>query len=199
MENKIKKLISFLRKAGNMKTALRFSENKGMPKDSAASHSWRTSLMCFLLTDELGIRVDLPKVLKMAIVHDIVESIVGNTDYVLLATNKVSESQKKEAEKGAIEELADMLPELSGLEIYNLWNEYEEGKTREAKFVKAVNKLETLIYLSEVGYRYYDRPKLIFNYADEAISDFPELAGVLEVIKENIKKEFKKGNISWEE
>jgi len=59
MENKIKKLISFLRKAGNMKTALRFSENKGMPKDSAASHSWRTSLMCFLLTDGVDVFLDV--------------------------------------------------------------------------------------------------------------------------------------------
>ena len=82
---------------------------------------------------------------------------------------------------------------------YNLWNEYEKGSTGEAKFVKALDKLETLTHLIEAGYKTYDRPEMIVNYADKAVKEFPELKGVLKIIKQKIKVEFDKGGIPWKE
>lgn len=192
-----KKIISFLHQAGKMKKAMRFSEAKNMPKDSAADHSWRTALMAPILAENLKLKLDTAKILELAIIHDIVEAVVGNTDYVSIARNKITENQKKEIENKAIKKLSNELPENIGKKVYSLWNEYENKTSKEAEFVCALNKLETLLYLSEVGYKYYDEPKLIYNYADESVKDFPALKETLDEIKNELKKEFKKSKINW--
>ncbi|MFH0739671.1 MAG: HD domain-containing protein [bacterium] len=193
----IKKFVGFLRQAGKMKTALRFSETAGMPKDSAAEHSWRAAFMSFLIINEFGLRLNKERVLKMALVHDIVESIVGNIDYVLIAQKKVSEKSKQEREQRAIKRIQKALPLKSGAEVFKLWTEYNKATTKEAKFVKAINKLETLAFLSEVGYKYFDKPELIVGYADESVKNFPALGELLLQIKLNLKAGFKKGGILW--
>ena len=98
-----------------------------------------------------------------------------------------------------IRQIKNSLPPKIGEEIANLWNEYDERSTREAKFVKALDKLETLTHLIETGYKTYDRPELIANYADKTVKDFPELTDMLKIIKRKLKSEFKKGNIPWKE
>lgn len=192
-----KSIIEFLHEAGKLKNVIRFSEAKNMPKDSAADHSWRTSLMALIIADNLKLKMNIAKLLELAIVHDIVEAVIGNIDYVLIAKNKISKNQKKLLEKKAINKLKKLLPPNIGKKIYGLWSEYENNITKEAKFIHALNKLETLIYLSEVGYKNYDIPELIPNYADEAINNFPALKYILKEIKGELKKEFKKGGIVW--
>jgi putative hydrolase of HD superfamily len=111
-------------------------------------------------------------------------------------------SQKREKEKleiRAINKLQQILPEHTGKEISELWNEYNECATKEAKFVKALDKIETLTQLAESGYKTYDKPEFIANYANKAVKDFPELLAMLKILKKKLKKEFDKGNIPWKE
>ncbi|MDD4990410.1 MAG: HD domain-containing protein [Candidatus Pacebacteria bacterium] len=193
----IKKFVSFLHQAGKMKTALRFSEISNMPRDSAAEHSWRAAFMGFLVIDEFGIKLNKERALKMALAHDIVEIVVGNIDYISIVQKKISKKSQQALEKKAIEKIKKSLPQKSGKEVFNLWTEYEKGQTKEAKFVKAINKLETLAFLSEIGYKYFDKPDLIVHYADEAVKNFPALQNLFLQIKLGLKAEFKKGNIQW--
>lgn len=191
------KIIRFLHKAGRLKNATRFKNSKKILGDSAAEHSWRVALMTFIFSDELKIKIDLIKALEMALLHDIVESVVGNVDYTYIIKGKITEKQKSLLENKAINQLRKSVTQFSGNKIYVLWKEYEKGITKEAKFVKAMNKLETLMYLVEAGFKSYDKPETIANYADEAVNNFPELKYILKEVKNELKKEFKRGGFVW--
>jgi putative hydrolase of HD superfamily len=98
-----------------------------------------------------------------------------------------------------IEKIKNMLPESSRDKIFKLWQEYEKGITAEAKFVKALDKLETITQLIEMGHRVYDAPDFIATYADKYIENFPELIPMLRIIKIKLKSEYEKGGLEWRE
>ena len=182
------KIIDFLKEVGKLKSTLRFQESPNMPKDTTAGHSWRTALMSFMIADELKLNLDLNKVMKMAIIHDIVEAKTGNTDYTAIASGKISKKEQNELEDKAIKQLSQILPEKTGEEIFNLWTEFNQGETKESKYVKAINKLETLIYLLEVGHNHFSGPELIFDYIKNA-NEIPELEGTFNAVREELEKE----------
>jgi len=196
MEN-LEKIFSFLSHAGKLKDVLRYNEKRNGTKESVADHSWRLALMVFTIAEELKISVDILKSIKMALAHDIAESITGDIDAVLIMEGKVLKEEKKKEEIKAMEEIKKIAPEKIGLEIYDLWNEYEKSETREARFIKALDKLETLMHLAESGHKTYDKPDLIPTYADEAVKNFPELLPMLKIVKRKLKDEFIKGGFEW--
>jgi hypothetical protein len=71
--------------------------------------------------------------------------------------------------------------------------------TKEAMFVKALDKIETLTQLVETGYTIYDKPQFIANYANKAVNKYPELLPLLKIVKRKLKEEFIKGNIERKE
>ncbi|PIV46762.1 hypothetical protein COS21_03665 [bacterium (Candidatus Gribaldobacteria) CG02_land_8_20_14_3_00_41_15] len=196
--NNLEKIFDFLHLVENLKSTLRYNFTKSGRKESSADHSWRLSLMLFILIKELKIAVDTEKSIKMALVHDLAKSITGDIDAVLVAEGKVSKQEKQKLELEAMTKIKAALPQEIGEEIYSLWKEYEDASTKEAKCVKAVDKLETLTQLAEAGYKTYDKPQFIANYADKAVGDFPELKEALAIIKRKLKDEFIKGGIPWE-
>lgn len=195
----LEKIFDFLNQAGKLKEVLRYNEKRNGMKESVADHSWRLALMAFAVAEELNLDVDILKSVKMALVHDIAESIAGDIDAVLIMEGKASKKEKEVAEAIAMGKIGQIAPEKIGLEIHNLWDEYEKGQTKESRFIKALDKLETLTHLYESGYKTYDRPEFIANYADEAVKNFPELMPMLKIIKYKLRTEFEKGNIEWKE
>jgi putative hydrolases of HD superfamily len=195
----LRKVFNFLHQIENLKSTLRYPLTKSGRQESAADHSWRLSLMCFVVAKELNLDIDVGHTLKIAIVHDIAESITGDIDYVKIVDKKISKEEKQNLEICAMKKIKATLPLKTSEEIYALWLEYEEAKTREAKFVKAMDKLETLTQLIEAGYKTFDRPEIISCYANKAVEAFPELKEMLKILKEKLKKEFEKGNFEWKE
>lgn len=194
---KIEKVLDFFQESEKLKSAIRFLERGGPIKESSADHSWRLALMVFVVAEELKLNINLEKSLKIALIHDLAESITGDIDYMLVAEGKISKKEKTELELNAMQKIKATLPKI-GNEIFTLWNEFEKSSTREAIFVKALDRLETLSHLLNAGHKVYDkRPEIIPNYADEAVKKFPELIPMLILIKNRLKKEFKKGHISW--
>lgn len=196
MEN-LEKIFSFLSQAGKLKDVLRYNEKRNGAKESVADHSWRLALMAFAMAEEVKVNVDVLKSTKMALAHDIAESITGDIDAVLIMEGKVTKEEKKKEEIMAMKEIKKIAPEKVGLEIYDLWDEYEKGETKEAKFIKALDKIETLMHLAESGYKTYDKPDLIPTYADGAVKNFPELLPMLKIVKKKLKDEFEKGGFEW--
>ena len=95
--------------------------------ETVASHSWGMSLLAMKLCPE---NLDLSKVLQICIVHDLPESIVGDiTPY-----DGVSKEDKKKMESDAMKNIAP--------EFLELWEEYENQTSEEAKFVKRMDKLD---------------------------------------------------------
>lgn len=187
------KLLDFFKEAGKLKKTLRFQESSKMPKDTTADHSWRTSLMSFIIADELDLDMDLNKVMKMAIIHDVVEAETGNTDYNAIASGKITKEKQNEMEKEAINQLSQILPEKTGKELLNSWTEFNENKTKEAKYVKVINKLETSLHILEAGHNSYSSPDLIIDYLKTA-NELPELKEIFDRIENELKKEVSKIN-----
>ncbi len=200
MENddvKLEKIFNFLSKAERLKSTIRYNKTTSGREESSAEHSWRLALMTFLMADELKLDIDVLRSLKMAIVHDIPEAICGDVDAVLIAEGKFSNDLKQENERKAMDELRACLPKMLDEEIYGLWHEYQGCETKEARFVKALDKIETLTQLAESGHKIYDKPEFIANYGNPYVKDFPELKPMLLELKKRLKKEFEKGGITW--
>ncbi len=198
MEN-LEKFFEFLRLAGKLKEVERYNEKRNGQKESVADHSWRLALMVFLIAEKLNLDVDILKAMKIALIHDIAESITGDIDAVLVMEGKVSKEEKETGEIKAMEEIKNIASDGIGKEIYSLWDEYEKCQTREAKFIKALDKIETLLHLVESGHKTFDKPKLIPRYADKTVKNFPELMPMLKAVKQKLKEEFAKGGIVWKE
>jgi putative hydrolase of HD superfamily len=192
-------LYAFLRKTEKLKSALRYGSTTGGRKESAAEHSWRVALMTFIIADELGLDIDVCRAMKMAVVHDIAEAITGDIDFVTISDGNVTKDAKRHAERAAIAELRDLLSGSVGEELHALWTEYENGTTDVARYVKAIDRLETLTQLVESGHLTYDRPELIPNYADMAVAAFPALSGMLKSVKMRLREEFREGAITWKD
>lgn len=101
-----------------------------------------TALLAMLLFEEMETKLDQLKVLKMILIHDIVEAVVGD-----VPIGEVSDRQQfKEAnERQAILEIERSLSEKTGGEIRQLWEEFEARETPEAMFVKALDRIEASI------------------------------------------------------
>lgn len=194
-QKNFKKIFIFLHKIENLKTTIRFASVKNALNDSVADHSWRLAVMVFLVAEELKLKLDKYRTIKLALIHD----LGGDVDYRQVATGKISEAEKQKFFQSNINKLKVNLPSKLAKEIGNLWNEFNECKTKEAKFVKAMEKLETLSHIYEAGHKTYTNPELIPNYADQAIKDFPELTDLLKIIKQQFKLEFKQAKIPWKE
>ena len=193
----LKRIFYFLHKVENLKSTLRYMFTKTGRTESSAEHSWRLALMSFMTAKELNLDINIERAMKIALVHDIAESITGDISFIRIVDKEISREEKTSMERRAMIKLKNILPEKIGLEVYDLWEEYEKKLTKEAKFIKALDKLETLTQLVEAGCKKYKRPELIPNYANEAVEDFPALEGILKIIKRKLKQEFAKCKIPW--
>lgn len=157
--------------------------------------------MVMVIQRDLKLKLDMERTLMMAIVHDIGESITGDIDVRLIHRNKISRKKKDSDEHAACERIGNMIDQ--GPLVYNLWKEYEEGVTPEARFVKAVDKIETFFHYLETAIRHgpklFDAPDLTATYADKAVAKVPELIPLLASLKRSLREQFRKAGIPWKE
>ncbi len=127
--------------------------------ESVADHSFRTALMALVLAKGRE-DIDANKAVKMALVHDIAESQIGDVlvDWKIKylgekakridGTHGMTQEEKIRIEKNGMEKLVSLLGG-DGNEIFGLWKEFEERKSKEAVFVKSVEVFETLLQCFE--------------------------------------------------
>ncbi|KAK7329879.1 hypothetical protein VNO77_24060 [Canavalia gladiata] len=112
--------------------------------ESIADHMYRMGLMALIASDVPG--VDRNKCIKMAIVHDIAEAIVGD----ISPMDGISKTEKSRREQAALDHMCKVLGGGSAAkEIAELWMEYEANSSREAKFVKDLDKVEMILQALE--------------------------------------------------
>ncbi|KAJ2003410.1 hypothetical protein GGI04_000788 [Coemansia thaxteri] len=106
--------------------------------ESIADHMYRMGLMAMLVDDNA---LDRGKCVKMAIVHDLAEALVGD----ITPFDGVSKERKREMEHAAMDQLSDMLSNSAqAAEIHALWREYEDDTTAEAHLVHDLDKCEMI-------------------------------------------------------
>lgn len=133
-------ILVFLREAERLKNVTRSAWTSSARNESVAEHSWRLCLMAVVLHRALP-EVDCARLLKICIVHDLGEAIHGD----IPAVQQSAGPGKSEQERADLRTLATPLPLFIREEILSLWEEYEAGRTPEAKLAKALDKLETIL------------------------------------------------------
>jgi putative hydrolase of HD superfamily len=197
MSNNIKRVFDFLHKVENLKRTKRFKTVEDINGDSVADHAWRLALMTFVVAGELKIDVDVLKSLKIALAHDLPESITDDIDQKRKKIENISNEEKRLTEEKAMREIIQDLPSDLGQELLNLWLEYEEGETREARFVKALDKIEGLMTHLELYSGKIDGYEITAKHGNKEVKKFPEIAKFFKNFKEELKIEFQKHNLEW--
>ena len=152
-----REILAYMRRLGRLKNTPRSGWRLRGIKDceSVADHAYRVTHLVMLLADLLaaeGAAVDAGRALRMAQVHEIGEALIG--DIPQSADSPLSTDLKHTAESSAVATLTTPLGRVGG-EYRRLWEEFEEGRTPEARLVRAADKLEMLIQAREyeqVGY-----------------------------------------------
>ena len=109
--------------------------------ENDAEHSWHLAMMTIVLAEYSNTPIDVLKVLKMVLIHDIVEIDTG--DVFLHDTTK--NHTNTEEETIAAKRIFGMLPSEQAEEFIHIWEEFEAGQTNEAKFAKAMDRFEPLL------------------------------------------------------
>src|SRR3990170_3640597 len=142
MNEKIRSIIQVLKLAERLKFELRHSYTSSGRQESVAEHTWRMALMAVLIEPLLTQKVDTARLLKMIIIHDLVEAEAKDISALDVLRNPEIKIQKLENEKRAIDNLRTALKDTNGQEIYDLFYEFENKETYEAQVAYALDKLE---------------------------------------------------------
>ena len=142
MEKQITSILKVLALAERLKFELRHSYTSSGRQESVAEHTWRMSLMAVLIEPLLKQKVDTARLLKMIILHDLVEAEATDISALDVLRNPEIRIYKAEKEKQAIENLRLALKETNGQEVYELFHEFENKETYESKVANALDKLE---------------------------------------------------------
>lgn len=185
MNNHLDGILRFLHESEGLKREMRHSWLSDGRRESVAEHTWRMALMAITLQKEVDPKIDLGHVLKMIIIHDLGEVYTG--DYQKYG--KPTPANKHELEAQALEKLLASLPSYSKQEIIDLWNEFEECNTPEAKFGVALDKLEVLIQHNEADISTYLEGEGEYNltYADDKVGYNKMLQEFREIIRDETK------------
>lgn len=139
---RIERQIAFIREIDKLKQVLRQTYLiDGKRRENSAEHSWHLAAMAVLLSEYAREELDLARVVKMLLLHDIVEIDAGDT----FAYDEAAHADKEERERLAAERIFNLLPcDLAG-EVFALWEEFEACETPEAKFAEAMDRLQPIL------------------------------------------------------
>lgn len=144
MDERFGKQLAFIVEVDKMKTVIRRTllTNKSR-RENDAEHSWHLALAAMLLLEhaENPERIDLFRVLKMALVHDLVEIYAGDT----FAYDAKGNMDKAEREDASADKLFSILPEEQGHELRALWEEFDAMDTPDSLYAAAIDRLQPFI------------------------------------------------------
>lgn len=139
---RLEQQLAFIKELDRLKGILRQSLlMDASRRENSAEHSWHLATMAMLLTEYAVEPVDLVRVVKMLLVHDVVEIDAGDT----FAYDTVNVETQQVREQKAADRLFGMLPREQGLELRHLWDEFEDRATPESRYANALDRLQPLM------------------------------------------------------
>jgi putative hydrolase of HD superfamily len=135
--------LGFLREADRLKGVLRQSSIlDGSRKENSAEHSWHLALMAQVLGGYAPPGTDLSRVTAMLLVHDLVEIDAGD---LFVYADAAAQARQEAAEQAAASRIFALLPPGQGEDLRALWDEFEERRTPEARFARALDRLQPML------------------------------------------------------
>lgn len=187
--NQLLQQINFIKEIDKLKYIQRKTKlfNSDRPENDA-EHSWHLAMMTLVLAQHANKPIDVLKVLKMVLIHDIVEIDSGD----IFIYDTVKNHNNTEEELIAAKRIFGILPKKQAEDFIAIWQEFEDGITDEAKFAKTMDRLEPLLQNTsnnggtwkefDVPYqKVHDKKKVmnegsttIWNYAEQLLNESVE-------------------------
>ena len=167
----------------------------GKRKENDAEHSWHIALMAYLLQEHAEEPVDVPRVMLMVLIHDLVEIDAGDT----YAYDSEGAKTKREREVRAAERIFGLLPEDQGRYFRELWDEFEVYESADAKYAHLLDNFQPLLLNDASGGRSWsehDVKKSQIYKRNEKVAETSET--VWECMQEIVQKHIDAGNVTDE-
>ena len=147
-KERLEKQMAFIREIDKEKQIFRQSYvTDGTRNENDAEHAWHMAIMTFLLSEYANEEIDVLKTIRMILIHDIVEIDAGDT----YAYDDSAKATQHEREERAANRLFGMLPEDQAKDLRALWDEFEAGETKEARFARTMDNVQPLLLNDATG------------------------------------------------
>jgi len=143
LDPRLKQQIEFLIELDKLKSVLRRTIlSHEARRENSGEHSWHVTMVALLFQEYANEEVDILKVMKMLLIHDVVEIDAGDV-YIY---DKQSNEGKVDREREAAERIFGLLPDDQRNELRDLWEEFEAKETMEAKYAGACDRIIPLLH-----------------------------------------------------
>ncbi|MGI8542314.1 MAG: HD domain-containing protein [Aridibacter sp.] len=137
MKDDLEKCFEFILELEKLKNVTRKTKPLGLERyENSAEHSWQASLLALVLVKFSDEEIDVEKVIKMLLVHDIGEIDAGD----IIFFDEEARAATKEKELESVKRIFGILPDEKGSELLEIWKEFEYGDSNEAKYARAIDR-----------------------------------------------------------
>ena len=146
MSARLEAQFAFLNEADRLKSVLRATTLvDGSRRENSGEHSWHLALYAMILADQAEPEVEITRVIKMLLIHDLVEIDVGDVPIHSAQGQAHSSAAVQEAESRAADRIFGLLPPDQGHAMRALWSEFEAAETPDAIFAKSLDRVQPVI------------------------------------------------------
>lgn len=139
----LERQLAFLREIDRLKNIVRLSPLIDRSRrENSAEHSWHLAMYALVLAEHAAGSVNVARVVKMLLIHDIVEIDAGDVPFHVPATH----AGQDERERLAAERLFGLLPDAQAADFRELWFEFEAAESDDAKFAKALDRFQPMLH-----------------------------------------------------
>ncbi len=142
MKEEIENILNFMVEIEKLKDIYRKTKPVGLDRyENSAEHSWHVSILALMLKDYSNEKINIDRVIRMLLIHDLGEIHVGDT---IIFDSETKEQKSLEAE--GVKKVLSFLPESKANEYMELWYEFEAGITADSKYAKAMDRIPPIFH-----------------------------------------------------
>ena len=146
MTNRLEAQFAFLNEADRLKSVLRATTLvDGSRRENSGEHSWHLALYAMVLADQAGPDVDITRVIRMLLIHDLVEIDVGDVPIHSQNGTAHGSAQTQAAEQRAADRIFGLLPPDQAASFRALWEEFEAAETPDSVFAKSLDRVQPVM------------------------------------------------------
>jgi putative hydrolases of HD superfamily len=143
---RLEQQFAFLNEADRLKSVLRATTLcDGSRRENSGEHSWHLALYALVLADQAAAGVDISRVIKMLLIHDLVEIDVGDVPIHSAGGQAHGSTDVQAAESRAADRILGLLPADLGKSFRALWDEFEAAQTPDAIFAKSLDRVQPVM------------------------------------------------------
>ncbi len=186
--NDLASLFDFIKFSSKLRSVIRNNNATSDRKESVAEHSWHLALISWILhqsfEDEFKIKISQERMIKMCLMHDLVEINVGDAS-IWKPEERTDKSSKEEQ---SAQEIFSKLPPKLREEMLSLWHEFEKGETLESKIARGTDRINPALMRMLTGQGWSDVNGDV-HHLDQIQSPRLEFSQIFKELYESIKTE----------